>query len=452
MKRTSGSNADPMERQIERALCPGQFIGDRTCFSFVRGLKKIAADIQKLSSAEPARSVKLCEAFLAGCHAKAERLDDSSGNFGMFVKDLICLWIKARQADGADADQTAATLLRWMDDDPYAFCYEIENDTSAAFDEVGRSAFEKQVRARFEAVSGDSDSWPYRRLSAVLRAIYLAQGNILAYVQLAERTGLTPTDCVAAAKLLAAQKPADGLRWVERGRALEREKQLPSGAGYHLDNLHRDLLTKLGRGDEALQAAWADFRQHPSKYSYNDLMKFVPKIERAEWHQKAMNAATDAGLHSVIELLVESNEVERLADLVRGAAGGTLEAVGHYVMEPAAKKLERSHPVLAARLWRAQGMRILDAKKSKYYGAALSNFERARDCYVRAGLPVEWEETVRQVSAAHFRKTGFIGEFQKLAAGAKRGDRPSFLESAQQREKIGCEPTAAHVRRLGNAK
>ena len=31
---------------------------------------------------------------------------------------------------------------------------------------------------------------------------------------------------------------------------------------------------------------------------------------------------------------------------------------------------------------------------------------------------VEWEKTVRQVCAAHFRKTGFISGFQALAAGA----------------------------------
>jgi len=41
---------------------------------------------------------------VTGCHAKAEQLDDSSGNFGMFVKDLICLWIKGRQAERADPD------------------------------------------------------------------------------------------------------------------------------------------------------------------------------------------------------------------------------------------------------------------------------------------------------------------------------------------------------------
>lgn len=78
-------------------------------------------------------------------------------------------------------------------------------------------------------------------------------------------------------------------------------------------------------------------------------------------------------------------------------------------------------------------MRIINARKSKYYDAALSNFERARDCYVRAGFTAEWERTVRQVCAAHFRKSGFIGDFQKLAAGAKRSERPSFLELAKQR-------------------
>jgi uncharacterized Zn finger protein len=214
---------------------------------------------------------------------------------------------------------------------------------------------------------------------------------------------------------------------------MEREKQFPSEACYNLDNLHRELLTKLGRGDEALEAAWADFQKHPSKYSYDDLMKFVPKAERSEWHEKAVDAAKGADLHSVIELFVETKEVDRLAELVRGATDVSLEAVSHYATEPAAKKLEKSYPGLAARLWRAQGLRIVDAKKSKYYDAALNNFERARDCYLRAGLAAEWEETVRNVCAAHFRKSGFIGEFQKLVTGAKRSERPSFLEGAKQR-------------------
>lgn len=433
MKPKPRSKADPIERQIERGLHPGAFIRDGECFSFVSDLEEVAAAIDQMIPTDPARAVALYETFLAGCHAKTDELDDSSGSFGQFAQDIICGWIKARQASGADPDKTASTLLGWMDDDPYAFCYEIEKDAAATFNKAGLGAFERQIRDRFEAASEDPPSWEYRRASGILRAIYCAQRDIQAYVALAEQTGLKPEDCLIIARLLATPKPGEALAWVERGRTLDREVQFRSTAGYDLDKLQRELLTKLGRQDEALEAAWADFQQHPSKFTYDDLMKFVPKAERREWHERALKAAMGADLHSLMELFIETKETERLAELVRGATDKVLEDVTHYATEPAAKHLEKGHPDLAARLWRAQGMRIVDAKRSKYYDAALSNFERARDCYLKAGSAVEWEKTVRQVSAAHFRKSGFIGGFHMLAAGGKRAEQPSFLERAKAR-------------------
>lgn len=428
MKSKLHGKADPIERQIELGFHPGAFIRDGECFSFVSGLEEIAATIDELIATRPARAAALYESFLAGCHAKADELDDSSGSFGQFVRTLICRWIKARQAAGADPDKIASTLLAWMDDDPYAFCYEIEKDVAAALDRAGLVAFEKLSRARFEAASGEPAGYEHRRWSDILRAIYCAQRNIQAYIALAEQTGLKPEDCLAVARLFAPRKPQEALAWAERGRAVDGEKPFRSGAIYDLDKLHRELLTRLGRQDEALEAAWADFRKDPSKFTYDDLMKFVPKAERREWHEKALNAAKGADLHWLLELFIETKEMERLAELVHGSSDEALEKVSHYATEPAAKRLEKGHPHLAARLWRAQGMRIVTAKKSKYYDAALSNFERARDCYQRAGLAAEWEQTVRQVCAAHYRKTGFISGFQALAAGAKHRDRAAFLE------------------------
>ena len=93
-----------------------------------------------LIATNPARAIALYEAFLAGCTAKADELDDSSGSFGQFAHDLIRYWIEARQASGADPDQTVATLLAWMVDDPYAFCYEIERDAVKAFDACRRTS------------------------------------------------------------------------------------------------------------------------------------------------------------------------------------------------------------------------------------------------------------------------------------------------------------------------
>lgn len=68
-----------------------------------------------------------------------------------------------------------------------------------------------------------------------------------------------------------------------------------SMAGHDFAKLKRGLLAKLGRGNEALEAAWAEYREQPSKYSYDDLMKYVPKAERAAWHEEAIEAAKGSG-------------------------------------------------------------------------------------------------------------------------------------------------------------
>ena len=180
-------------------------------------------------------------------------------------------------------------------------------------------------------------------------------------------------------------------------------------------------------------AAWADYREHPSKYTCDDLMKYVPKAERASWHEKAIEAAMGADQHSVMELLLATKELDRLADLVRQAKDDDLKGLSHYATEPVAKKLEKPHPDLAARLWRAQGLRIVNAKKSKYYDAALSNFESAKRCFKRAGLEAEWNKTVSRIRTDHHRKSSFMPGFERLVEGTGPSDEPSFLDRANAR-------------------
>jgi hypothetical protein len=270
-----------------------------------------------------------------------------------------------------------------MEDDPYGFCYRLEEDAAKAFSTAGLTAFVKQIRARFAAAAtptprpgehaGHSPDSARRRWAEILRTLYLRRKNVAAYQALAEETGLTPEDCHALATMLAGRRKAEeALSWVERGIALAKKASSGSMARYDLAALKRALLTSLGRGNEALDAAWAEYREHPSKYSYDDLMKYVPKTERGGWHEKAIAAAMGTDLHSLIELLLETKELERLAEIVRRSTDEALAGVTHFATEPAAKKLEKAHPDVAARLWCAQGMRIVNAKKSKYYEAALS--------------------------------------------------------------------------------
>lgn len=444
MTRMARGKVDPIEQEIELALHPGAFIPDRAGSSFVSGLVEVAARIAKLTTSDPSRAAALYETFLAACYLKIEELDESSGGFGQFVDDLYCGWIKARQAEGANPDETASRLLAWMDDDEHGFCYDLEKDAARVLDKANLAAFATQIRARFDDAAKvppktdgsfkDRPDYLRRRWGEALRTLYATQKNVAAYIDLAEETGLTAQDCHAIATLLAGRrKPEEALAWVERGIALDCRAPHGSMAGHDLAKLKREFLSKLGRGNEARAAAWADYREHPSKYTYDDLMKFVPKSDRANWHERAIDAVKGADLHSAIDLLLATKEMDRLADLVRQASEQALEGLSHYTTEPVARKFEKIHPDLAARLWRAQGLRIVSAKKSKYYDAALSNFESAKRCFERAGLDAKWQKTVIQVRADHHRKSGFMPGFERLVAGAGPSDEPSFLTRAKAR-------------------
>lgn len=444
MTKAARGQGDPVDHEIALALRPGVFIHDRACFAFVSDLEGVADGIAELVGSDPTRAVALFETILAGCHEKAEEVDDSSGSFGQFVQGLFCGWVKARQAAGADRNETAARLIEWMEDDPFGYCVHLEKDLADVLDVGGRAAFAKQVRARFELAAAETPrpdaplirdpGYLCRRWGQTLRAVYIAQRDVAAYISLAERTGLRGQDCHAIATLLASRRRLEeALSWVERGAVIDGGAPYATSALHDLAKLRRELLARLGRPDEAREDAWVEFRKFPSTHTYNELMKFVPGTDCRAWHEKAMNATTGAHLDSLVELLLETKEIERLADLVRRTSDAALEDESHYVTEPAAKALEQAHPGVAARLWRAQGMRIVNAGKSKYYAAAIRNFGDAKRCYERAGQAAEWAKIVIEVRAAHHRKSGFMPGFEKVAFGSGPIDEPSFLDRARAR-------------------
>lgn len=223
----------------------------------------VAADGAVLVGSAPARAVTLYESFLAGCFEKAEEVDDSGGAFGMGVTDLFGGWIRARQ----DAAEIASRLLGWMDDDPYGFCCRLEQDAVTVLDKAGRAALNEQVRSRVERASlagGRTRTAGGRRSSAG-----------------AGRSGIA----------LNARTPS-------------------LFAGRELLVLKVRLLGKLGERTRpsSLFGPPAACRQHPSRFTDDDLLKVVPANERDRWHGRALEAAVDADLYSHVELLLQVKE------------------------------------------------------------------------------------------------------------------------------------------------
>jgi uncharacterized Zn finger protein len=241
-----------------------------------------------------------------------------------------------------------------------------------------------------------------------------------------------PLDCEVVANLFQAKrKPDDALAWLERGIELDKSGSSLSVVGYRLPQLRRELLAKLGRESEALDSAWAAFLANPSRFTYDELLSYVPKAERASWHEKAMEASEHASLSSLIELWLSVKEIERLADRLNRASDHELERLSHYATEPAAKRIARTHPAIAAKVFRALCVRILNAGKSKYYDEALANIEAARKCYLAAGLDELWRKTSTEIRRDHYRKYGFMPGFEEIVAGKRALPQPSFLDRAR---------------------
>ncbi|MDD4890520.1 MAG: hypothetical protein PHU85_11385 [Phycisphaerae bacterium] len=430
---------------IEAALRLGEFISYNRSWDFVSRLEEVKGQVDGLLAGGQAdRASDLYELFLAGCYEKADEIDDSGGNLGMFFEELFCGWIKARQAAGRDPAETVRNIVGWMDQDDYGFCFEIDANVALALDAGGFAIFRKHLEDRFELAfapfSGKEAMVIYDYPSAVhmtgrrLKAVYVARNAVQPYIALCERTLASPKDCENIARLYKAKGQSDeAMSWIERGLAAASTRRWGNEDSHNLEGLKRELRRRVGRKDDAVQSAWSEFSRRPSAFAYEELMRYVPRQDRGEWHRKAMAAAKDAELAQFIELCVQTRELDLLAERVDAIAAEELEGISHYSTEKAATSLEPRHGLAAAKLRYAMAMRILDAGKSKYYPAALEHLRAARDLYGKGGQEPAWQSVVARVREDHSRKRGFMSSFEEIVAGDDRPAAESFEDRARRR-------------------
>jgi len=257
-----------------------------------------------------------------------------------------------------------------------------------------------------------------------------------AYLALCERTGTTPKDCENIANIYKVKrKYQDALNWVEKGLKLEKKERWGNQSGFGLTGLQQDLLNNLGRREDAFDIAWLEFKKHPSKISYEKLMKFVDAKDVKLWHQKALEKAKDTSLSGFIDICVKTKEWDKLADHISSIDNERLEELSHYTTERAAKGLTKKYGMAAAKIYSALGMRILKQGKSKYYRYALGHFRKAQKLYEKTGRNQLWLDIVERVRRNHSRKYSFIPDFEEIVAGRLLKKPESFETRALKRWK-----------------
>jgi uncharacterized Zn finger protein len=439
--------SDPLISVLEHALDLGEFVSYNRSWDFVRDLKDVKHKIDALvKEGNAERAVNLYELFFSGCYEKADEIDDSGGNLGMFFEDLFCAWINARQKAKYDPEETVRNILRWMDNDDYGFCYEIEKNVVKVLNKKSVRLFEGAIMSRFEKAFSSivpkksqrvSDyPWEVRQNVSILKVIYGELKTTDAYLALCEKTGTSPTDCENIANIFRMKrKYQDALSWAEKGMKLEKKGNWGNQSSFGLTGLKQDLLNKLGRREDALDLAWTEFKKHPSNFSYEKLMKFVDKKDVMLWHQKALAKAQNESLSGFIDICVKTKEWDKLSELISSTDAEQLEELSHFTTEKAAKGLNKKHGLAAAKIFSALGMRIVKKGKSKYYQYALEHFRKACKLYEKAGRNQLWIDIVERVRRDHSRKYSFIGYFEEIVDRRPLKKPESFETKALKRWK-----------------
>jgi uncharacterized Zn finger protein len=439
--------SDPFISVLEGALDLSEFISYNRSWDFVRGLEDVKLKIDDLvKNGQADRAVRLYEIFLSGCYEKADEIDDSGGNLGMFFEDLFCAWINARQKAKYDPAETVQYILRWMENDEYGFCYEIEKDMVKVLNKKSVKLFETAIKSRFEKAIAKVDQkkckrifdypWEVLKNVSILKVIYVELKDANTYLALCEKTETTPKDCENIANIYKVKrKYQDALSWVEKGLKLEKKDRWGNQSGFELTELQQDLLNKLGRRGDAFNLAWDEFKKHPSEFSYEKLMKFVDAKDVKLWHQKALEKAKNTSLSGFIDICVKAKEWGKLADYILSIDSEQLEDLSHYTTDKAAKGLTKARGQAAAKVYSASGMRILNKGKSHYYRYALEHFRKAQKLYEKAGRDQLWLDLVERVRRNHSRKYSFIPDFEKIVAGHPLNKPESFKTRALKRWK-----------------
>lgn len=430
-KKISSRNHDTgmLAKEIEWILAPGEFVSYSEAWSFIQELEDMMGKLHEfVDNGEAEKAVPLYEIFLAGCYDKADEVDDSSGDLGMFFGELFASWIEARQKAKCDAGETVNQILQWMANDDYGYCYNIENILVKALNRQGLKVFEGRIKQRFDKAYDEKNtkiplriddfSFPVRENAGILKCIYIEKKDITSYMNLCEKVGFTPQDCESIGELHKAKKRfREALEWIDKALELEKDADWRNYAGLNLNAKKRELLSKLGQKTDAFTSAWSDYKDHPSSLAYDEFLKYVPDGKREYYHNQALEIAKNTSLSAIIDLAVQTKEWDVLAECILSAGDEELESFSHYTTGDVAKGLKKKHLPAAAKVYRAMAMRIVKAGKSKYYSIAVNHLKKVRELYKKTGGEEEWLSLVETIQKDHYRKSSFMPKFRKLLAG-----------------------------------
>ena len=208
-----------------------------------------------------------------------------------------------------------------------------------------------------------------------------------------------------AARLLAAGRAADALRFIERAE-VDKSRRVPR----EWQDARLDVLEALDRKAEAQAFRWACFARDLAPDYLRNFLKRLPDFEDIVAEDRAMaHAAAHPGLLPALGFLLDWPSPDRAARLLIDRHG-EINGDTYELLVPAAETLSERYPLVATLALRAMIDFTLTKARSKRYGYAAQHLKTCADLARRiedfGALATHAVYAVR-LTQEHGRKSGF---------------------------------------------
>jgi len=264
---------------------------------------------------------------------------------------------------------------------------------------------EVEAIAWLEARMADTGSWRFMVI-AQLRRLRLQRGELALLVDRVALSLWGPEDVIAVVERLTEEGEVErALQLTDDWFALPVR---PAGTN-DVATARRGLLSKLGRGEQALAELWQDFEAEPTVRRFKELRD----LGDAALLRRAVERVA-GNLETLVEFAGAGLADERIADHITSANAHDLRAISSWTLQDAAPALEAAFPEAALAVYLALGWRHVDRAKAQYYDLAGDAFARARTLCAELGRGAEWAQVAGEVVAKHGRKHSFMKVFRPL--------------------------------------
>ena len=391
---------------------------------FVRDLdlqRTMIAD--RLAQTRPDLALDLMWRFMALAEPVLNRVDDSSGSVsGVFRTACAHLGPLATKAK-PDPEHLAERIFAAVTTNDYG---QFDGLVPAIFPALGEAGI-ASLKARLTAALAarprtdryDSQASALRRASQDLAD---AEGNIDAYIALVPTQARTQPGIAAqiGTRLLAADRAEEALAMLEAATPKKHTRHSTldddafelgwQGPSADWEGVHIDALVATGQVERAQQARLAAFEEHLSVEHLRAYLKTLPDFDDVVAEERAMEYALGFRSFPVALYFFHEWPAPRQAAQLVLTRHTDVDGNMYYLLDPAARWLEGTHPLAATLLRRAMIEDTLDGAKSKRYRHAARHLA---ECRSLASLISDYgsfgthEAFAARLRIKHGRKAGF---------------------------------------------